>query len=271
MAVKEDYAGRHLDGTTYERKYWVEGHVDDETAAKAELLASIPATLGGTFARQNKECSVDEVKPGVYEGRGVWRTPEGGGERPINSFTISFDISGQTVRVTQALTHRGDYAADGKNARTFKGAINVTKDGIQGTEIIVPYATLTINYTLAKATITDAYFRTLGDLVGCQNDAPFKGFAAGELLLTRVSGNVNSNGDFDISFGFAISRNKINLVVDSADGPITIPEKRGWDFLWTFSEQRTQTVGDMTYTSLVPVSAHLEQVYWDNDMTLLGI
>jgi hypothetical protein len=278
VAVAELQNKRRKTGKQIEREFKVSGYTDDD-AARAALLASseLPATIGD-YKRQDADCGVEEMGPGLWLGTGVWRIPDGGGgpeEPAINSFTVSVDISGQSQKITQALTHVADYAPAGKVARLFYGAIGVTPEGIEGADILVPQMSFTLNYKADASLITDEYIRdTIPAVVGCQNDDEFLGYDAGELLLTRVSGTKRYDSEdelwvWELSFGFSVSRNAEDLTIESVDGPIVIEDKRGWDYVWVRYEERTveRTVGSDTikYTARVPVSAHVEQVYYDTD------
>lgn len=277
MAVAELYGKRRKSGTQIEREFKVSGPTEDD-AARAELLASgdVPAALGD-FVRVDKECGVEELATGLWLGTAIWKIPdEGEQEEPaINSFTVSIDISGQSQRITQAVTHVADYAPTGKTPRTFYGAIGVTPDGIEGCDILIPQMQFVANYKIDAVLITDTYIReTVPSIVGTMNAGAFLGYAAGELLLTRVSGTKRYDAEeeiwvWDLSFGFSVSRNATAIEIVGADGTITVAEKLGWDYLWIYYEDRTVTNAGMTYTAKVPVSAHVEQVYWDADYSVL--
>src|SRR5688500_4114360 len=123
VTVTERYATWRQTGKDASREYIIRGTADD-TAARAALLAeadaeidtspTTAAPLGITLYLQEADCEVEELADGIWIGTAVYQSQTAeGGEQPINSFRISFDITGQSVRVTQARHHLADYAAGG--------------------------------------------------------------------------------------------------------------------------------------------------------------
>jgi len=97
------------------------------------------------------------------------------------------------------------------------------------------------------------------------NNAPFKGCAAGECLFLGASGSKRGDGDWEIGFKFAASPNKTNLTV----GDITVPAKKGWEYLWVRYEDKEDANAKILVKR--PLSAHVEKVYHDGDLSQLGI
>lgn len=270
MAIIEILEARET-GKSAERVFMATEYASNSDA-RAAVLASVPTSHNG-FGRVDDECDVREVAASAFTVTCVYRSDDTQ-PKPVDSFTVSVDISGQSTRITQAYKHVGHYAAAGKTPRNFRGAINVTSDGVDGTDVIVPAINYTVHYVFDSNDIDDDYVREVAEIVGCQNKRRFRTWEPGELLLTRVSGQQRprDEGKTDVSFGFAASRNKKNLKIDGADGVITVPAKRGWDYLWTYREERTVDYGGgKKYTHVTPVSAHVEQVYKDADFDDLRI
>lgn len=274
VTVEEQFISRAASGLTGERIYTIR-HTDDEDVALAEMLAVAPATKGSRFL-DSEASHVEEIAASVFVGVAVYTSNEFD-VQTADSFHLSFDISGIPTRVTQAKKHIGEYAAEGFSARKFRGAINVTDAGVEGTEILVPYFSYQVNYTFEAASITQDYVLTLAQIVGTVNNTTFHGFVAGELLLARVSGQKRPDGKWDVSFGFAVSRNATNVMIGDNNGAIVpgetivVPEKKGWDFLWVYYFDDTIDVSGEKYTVKVPASAHLERVYTFTNYGLLNI
>lgn len=284
MAVKETNAGRRRTSKRTERTYYITGAAT-EAEALAELLASnqVPNEIDG-HQRADAEWDADELEAGRYLGTAVYLSPEASptSQQPINSFSISFDIAGQTTRITQSKRTVARYAPAGQTPKDFHGAINVQQDGtIEGTEIFTPALSFVLTYTFADEDITGDYINKLSLLVGTVNNNTFKGSAAGESLLTRVSGQRRTDGSnsWDLTFGFSISRNCTqgkrpngeDFKIESPSGDITITAKRGWDYLWVRYEEDEVGEGANKATYKVPVSAYVEQVYDYANYALLGI
>ena len=274
MAVTvERYASRSKTPKTAERSYWIRGAADEDAALTA-LMGAAPGTIG-TLVIVPDDCRVEEeAEEGggyIYRGTAVYKHEDEVPPEP-GEWTVSVDISGQSTRIYQARSHVADYAPAGVTAPNFKGAINVADGVVQGADVIVPFVNYTINTRFPTEDIDDAWVRTVSAIVGSQNASTYHGFAAGELLLTRISANQRGDGFTDVSFGFGFSANESSIVItgvnaSNAAANITVTSKRGWDYLWVRYEDRT--IG--TYTIKQPVSAHVEQVYKDMSFSALGI
>lgn len=100
-------------------------------------------------------------------------------------------------------------------------------------------------------------------LTGRVNHAPFKGFAAGEVLFLGASGSQRGQEDWEVTFSFAASPNVTGLAV----GQITGIAKKGWEYLWV----RYEDAVDAHTLVKQPAAAYVEQVYPYGDFALLGI
>lgn len=261
--VTESRTGRRKSVGSMERQYVIAG-ATSEAEALVALLAYVPATLEGlTLDRSN--CDVEEIAfngtEAFFIGHAKWISED----QTAGSFSISFDISGQTRHVTQSLYQVDKLWLAGEPQRDFKGAINVSEDGtIGGVDIIIPTFTFVLDYTVDPANINDTYIGTLRDLVGTINASPFKGFLAGELLFTKVSGRKRDEEAWDLSYGFSVEKNVSLRNV----GGITVPYKRGWDYLWVYYK----TMEDPpTVIAKRPAAVFIEQLYTDTNYGLLGL
>lgn len=129
----------------------------------------------------------------------------------------------------------------------------------------VPVYNFSETHYIDAALMTGAYKAALFFLTGAVNNAPFRGFAAGEVLFLGASGSKRGQDDWEIRFRFAASPNVTGLVV----GSITGINKRGWEYLWG----RYADAEDTAAKALVkrPVAAYVEQVYPYGDFSGLGI
>jgi hypothetical protein len=291
VEVKENHTGRRATSRAAERTYYIKGAADENSAREALLTdGEVPTLLdvGANIVlpRIDAECGVEELEAGRYLGTAVYRSPDTVIFQQPNSFSISFDISGQSTRVTHSKATVAAYGPADNSAtpKDFRGAINVQQDGtIDGTDIIVPFLTYAVTYTFLNSDITSAYVNTLAAIVGTVNNAAFHGYAAGELLLTRVSGQkrTDGSGNWDITFGFSVSRNKTTIVIGeqrTEGGAITVPgdaiiitSKRGWDFLWVRYEEKQVGSAAAANWHKVPVSAYVEQMYEYTSYAALNI
>jgi hypothetical protein len=179
--------------------------------------------------------------------------------------TFSFDTGGGTQHITHSRYTVNRYAAPGQIAPDFKGAIGVTADSVEGVDITVPVYQFSETHYLPDSMVTPAYKATLFALTGRVNDAPFKGFAAGEVLFLGAAGSKRGGGDWEITYRFAASPNATGLTV----GDITGISKKGWEYLWVrYADQVDEVAKALIKT---PVAVYIEQVYEYGNFALLGI
>jgi hypothetical protein len=130
---------------------------------------------------------------------------------------------GGKTHMTQSLATVNSYALPGEDPPDFKGAIGVNNDSVEGTDITIPVYNFKETHYIPIALVTPAYKAALFYLTGKVNDAPFKGFARGEVLFLGASGSQQGTEDWEIAFKFAASPNATDLTV----GDITGIEKKG--------------------------------------------
>ncbi len=187
-------------------------------------------------------------------------------KRPdVNEFSFTFDTTGATQKTTQAKEHLGDYAASGETPPNFYGAVNVTKDNVEGVDVPSRQYRMTETHTFYAWQINQAYLDTFMMLTGTVNLGYFRNKSEGEILFLGGSGSYRGEDKVEIVYQFSYSPTVYNIVA----GDIAIPVKRGWDYLWF----RYADTEDDSAKVLVkrPVSAHLERVFDYQNFALLGI
>ncbi len=234
-------------------------HHAPDVVAHAALIAGSPALYGGLI-RQTSH--IERIAEDAWEGSVRYGAPDA---PEIGESSFSFDTGGGNQHVTQSLGTVGAYAAPGGTAPNFRGAIGVTQDSVEGVDVTVPVYSFSETHSLAASAVTGAYKAALFFLTGAVNNAPFKGFAAGEVLFLGASGSKRGQDDWEITFKFAASPNATGLVV----GDITGIAKKGWEYLWV----RYADAEDTSARVLVkkPVAAYVEQVYPYGNFAGLGI
>lgn len=230
---------------------------DDEEEVESLLLATAPAVYLG---RVLESVSGDPQGNGVWKGHARYVQFEDGSE-------YTFDTGGGTQKITQSITTINSYAPGGFTPPNFQGAIGVTEDRIEGTDITSPVFTFSETHQFDDATVTTAYKVLLFNLTGRVNDAPFKGLAAGECLFLGASGSKRGNELWSLSFRFAGSPNATGMTI----GSITGIDKKGWEYLWI----RYADFEDTSAFALVkrPIACYVESVYLEDDFSqlLIGI
>ncbi|MCR4414629.1 MAG: hypothetical protein NUV77_19605 [Thermoguttaceae bacterium] len=231
----------------------------DDLEASAALLSASPATYNG-LVRQYRR--LERIAEDAWEG-----TVHYGRREPVQTgdVTWEFDTTGGTQKLTQSLATIGAYAPPGQTAPNFQGAIGVTHDSVEGVDITVPVFSFSLRATLADNLVTPAYRATIFGLTGRVNNAPFWGFAAGEVLFLGATGTKKNAEDWEITYRFSASPNMTNIPV----GPITVASKKGWEYLWV--RYADDVDGTAKRAVKRPLAAYVEQVYPYGDFSLLGI
>lgn len=261
MAVAERPERRRKNGTRASREYVITVGSSDEDDARDQLLAFVPTTLDG-LPRLDNECEVEEIEDmnGTFYGTAVWGNAQGFEFQPPDSFELSFDVDTETAHVTHSLETVASFPGGIGTDPDFKQAINVTPEGeVEGADIVVPHLGYQFTLTVDDADMSNAYVLLLSDIVGTVNDATFHGFATGELLLMRACGQRRQDGNWNLTFGYSVSRNKTGMTI----GDVTGVDKEGWDFLWV----RYKYASDLTNAVLmkIPAYVYVEKVYERTD------
>lgn len=245
-----------VDSPTVDLIHVVEG-TEDDAEVRALVESTIPAIhLGLVFQTYHM----------AHLGGGVWEVSSRYGKsepKDTGASSFSFDTGGVTAHITQSLSTAGRYAPAGSTAPDCKGAIGVTTDSVEGTDVTVPVYNFTETHYLPVASVSPAYKAALFGLTGRVNSGSFRGFAVGEVLFLGASGSQRGADDWEITYRFAASPNVTGLAV----GSITGIAKKGWEYLWV----RYGDAEDENVLVKRPIAAYVEQVYPLGDFAGLGI
>jgi len=319
--------------------------IESERVAYDWLLANAPAeyvaSSGTSYKPQTINVTPSEQGNGILLGEVIYAQ--------VKPLQFSFQTGGgsEKIEYSRATQHRYDSSGkDGASfAPDFNGAINVTKDSIEGVTIKTgqfqfkitkswgPGTPVNAYGTFAARTAHDAeaagylYLSTDGDghtpdpdgstpvfpilyvmgsggsgdwseaphvsgeidgqymadvkrMTPSYNNAPFTiliggiwmHFLTGELLFEGTDGGMMVNERFELTYSFAESDNIEPTDDDSwraVGDDININEKRGWDLLWVYSEQKPDTA-TQTLTR-TPRAAYVEKVYRSTDFSKLRL
>ena len=245
------------ESSAVELRFLVTG-TDDDTQVAAGVLSESPAAYNGLLRESVTFSRIGELE---WESTVRYATPPATDTDP--SFT--FETGGGTAHITQALGTSGVYVAEGNTAPDFQHAIGVTRDAVEGVDIVVPVYKWTETFRLSAAAVTGAYKALVFALTGRTNDAGFRGFQAEEVLFEGARGSRRGTGDWEITFAFAASPNVTGMSV----GSITGISKKGWEYLWC----RYADFEDEAAQMLVrrPVAVIVNRVYPSGSFSGLGI
>lgn len=244
------------DSPTTDLSYIVRGTDDD-----AVVRSTVEATARAFYnSRVIQDYHVEPLGNGNWYASVRYGKPQ---RRETGTSSFSFDTGGGTQHITQSLETIQRKAPPGKTAPDFQGAVGVSHDSVEGTDITVPIYNFTETHYIPVASVTGAYKAALFALTGRTNTGTFRGFAIGEVLFLGASGSQRGEDDWEITFRFAASPNVAGLTV----GTITGINKKGWEYLWV----RYADAEDQNVLIKRPIAAYVERVYESGDFAGLGI
>jgi hypothetical protein len=181
-------------------------------------------------------------------------------------YEVTIDTTGGTVRVTEAFA-ASVFQGAGMTPLTHGTAINVSDGKVEGVDRVIGALKLNIVAKIAKKWVTDpiTYAKTIANLTGFTNNAPYLGFATGELLFLGASGQIISSSDPTLTFTFEASPN----VTGGQIGPITGITKAGHDYLWV--DYQREKDANSKRDILVPRAVYVDRLYNAADFSPLQI
>lgn len=243
---------------------FVAGRTNDESYVEAYTLSSTSYIYRGLY-RQNIEAK--------SLGGGMWHIDVPYGEAPkptANAYRISYDTTGGTAHVTQAVSHVASYGLSGQTAPNHGGAINVAPDGrVEGVDKVVSAFKWTEEHTLPVSLTGWPYSQVLRALTGYVNHTTFRTFPQGHVLFHGATGSYSSDADsqfeFPTTFQFEYQPSLSSVTYDQ----ITGVTKVGWEYLWFEHAEEEDTTAKRMKSKLIAV--HREKLYETANFALLQI
>lgn len=267
IEAKPNVESRGTDDSTIE--YIITGTRDRSSAYDA-LDSHAPTTVAG-IPRDNISVTAVSVQDNIDVSRCVWngearyRTVSRSrtSDPPETGETeLSFSTSGATRNISQSYNTTNAYGT-GVTTDDYKGAIGVTRDGIEGADVVIP--SFSFSYTNYKADdeVDISYIQTMFSLTGKVNNAIFKDFGIGEVLFLGADGRRRNDDDYSITYRFECQPSRSDITI----GDITGIEVQGWDYLWVKYEE--DVVNENKIQN--PIAVYVERVYKSGDFSLLDI
>lgn len=175
----------------------------------------------------------------------------------------SFSTGGGTEKRYTFIGTESNYGISPYLSEDFKGAINATRDGVQGVDVPSSNFRWTEQWVFDSGSMTPDQIIAFEYVTASINDAPFRLYADSEVLCRNISADQRADGTWLVKFEFELSRNDDNIEIAGTSGI----EKRGWDYLWV---NFTEAQGDKQVIRR-PKSAHVGAVLYYTDFSLLGI
>lgn len=269
MAVEfsEKFESRRVDQGTDPRAELLYDLIGETNDQSARILAnsSVPLAFDvfgdGSLVLWRDRVIPEAVGPDHWLVRAFFSRRQGA--MPADGRSFSFDTTGGTAHITHSIQTVDKAATMGSTAPDNQGAIGVTKDGVEGTDIVVPTYSWSDVYVFPASQVTGAYKAKLFYATGKVNDATFQGLAAGECLFRGAVGASRPDGNVEITFSFSASPNQTNITV----GNLQPVDKKGWEYLWI-------RFGDFESNNEIvkrPIAVYVEKVYDLADFSELGI
>lgn len=170
--------------------------------------------------------------------------------------TLNFTTKGGTVKMTKSkeTLQRIGNTNLGNTPPNFGGLINYNGGIAQGVDVRSPILHLSLATKIPSHFLTQQFLATFYTMTGCTNSAAKWGFPAKSLLFCGVDGSTDGQGTASISFEFDYSP-PYSGEIQPFNG--TTINKGGWDYIWTYFEQRSVS----GHTQAVPVGLYVERVY----------
>lgn len=234
---------------------------EDVTEIVTALQALAPASVAGLdlvgFDINQQARAFD----GTFEAIALYGAREASEFIPTGERRVTFDAGGNTERVTKSLSTRSRTPS---GATDYKGSIGVSDQGVEGVDIIVPSFRFSITKAFGLGDVDAAYLLAVRNTIGKVNNATFEGWAAETVLFTGFSGAENPGKDYELTFNFQVKPTETSIPFIDA---LTIPEKKGHEYLWV----RFEPEEDGTAKTLAqrPVAAYVETLYETADFSVL--
>lgn len=257
--------GEDLGDTRQVRLHYKVLEAASRTQAVAIANAGVPPSIGD-LRRTGMTVEAEDNSIDIYMVEATYSKKKEKKEGTRGEF--SFEIGGGVQRITQSLKTVNKYAPDGLQAPDHKGAIGVTKDGVEGCEINLPTFSFSETHYYAADTVTNDWVDNLEKLAWTTNDSSWRHHEAGEILFTGCRGSFmekEGEGVWQVAFNLIKQRNKENQTIGDINGI----DKKGWEYLWVLYEETEDT--DAKRLAKRPVAVYIEQVYEEGDFSTLPL
>ena len=239
----------------FQKKYRITG-TRNEADVRTEVLNTAPSEVEGLPLGQVVVTAVDWK---VWEATLTYTYRE---LERVDS-TWSFNAAGANTHINHSLgTVRAYALKSGRAAPNFFGAINVTKDDVQGLDVMVPQMTFSETHKYDPATVNTGFLKKIHDYTGHVNTGMFRNFASGEVLFTGASGSYNDTL-VTVTFNFQVGKN-IDLNVAG-----TTVSKGAFQYMWVYYEEAEDASSETIVKE--PVAAYVERIYPNVQFSLLGL
>ncbi|MFO0880742.1 MAG: hypothetical protein U0840_25700 [Gemmataceae bacterium] len=239
-------------------------YTNDENIAHAVLQSELPRTyrLGSDYLYLHGYTLTPMRGGQSWQATAKYKSWE-----PLE-ITWSGDTSGGTVRITQSLKTVESFtgAFESGEPPDFKGAMNVKKGQVEGTEIYARSFSFSAEVTVPRAMFTPDYQVTLYGLTSTVNDKMFRGQPRGDVLFIGAQWVDRSSSPY-IVVTYKFLGSPAKRYETGEIGEFEEFTKEGWQYFWQYYKEAVSN------NSLIPVAyaGYVEQVYEYGNFDLLGL
>lgn len=259
-------------------EYWARG-----SDVVADIDAAVNAAAPAAFVGLNKQSiSTTEEGPSFWysvvsygptdldETDGSESGEPGETSPPLTESThlndsYGFSTSGGTQHINASLNTLSSVGYNGAAVPDNEQGIGVTKDTVEGTDIITGKLELTIDKRISFVAMNDV--NRWAKATGTINKLAWNTFAAGEVLFLGCDGKYEGNGTSSetwlVTFKFLISKNNSAPIVirpaPAGGTGLVVENKRGHDYLWVGFVDEID--GASSSVLKRPMYAYVEEVY----------
>ena len=293
MAIRRrhGYPRFTLDGVN---STWVDKIILDNVSAAAViglLAADVSQTVGG-ITLANRVINVEPHGPAqknsweatiTYNHVSVAESADQDQPALLDDQNLSFSFGPLPVFFTEAITQEKfdrAFPADSPPAPEVGTAINVKYAAsgvgdVEGAEVPSSgdgFQVVTRQNLGSTTDEVNARVRSLAQLRNRKNNSTFRGLQAGECLFLGFSGELRTDGDFDMTYDFGVALNEDFTTAPFISGDSIFQIGRvvkGFDLVWVMY----QPIEDMDANQMVPVAVgvYVAEVFQDGDFSITGV
>lgn len=175
----------------------------------------------------------------------------------------SWETAGGTKRLMKSYDVVSSHIdpAIGGTPPDIKGAIGLSKDGVEGVDVPANQFSWSVTYEFAF--VTRKYLRTLRNLTNTVNAYEWQGRDVRGIRFDGSSGRIGKDGKAEVTFRFTEMDRQTFVAV----GAMVIPEIKGFDHL----DIGFGGAVSESFKIEVPQRAYVHKIYLEADFTELGI
>ena len=231
MATAREVIGRSgsVNSDTESVRVWASYNAANEVDATAAVVSAAPTNIGALVI---DNITYAEKVENHFECEVMYRRVRRQEQKQKGESSFSFEFQTTPTRVYLPIGTQQVYKRSSDSEPTpvihIIGDQGIPNQPPEGVEVYEPTHVESETHYFDQSLITLAYKQQVKRLIGKVNNSFFKGHAAGEVLLTAVSGSQRGYDDWEVSYHWSVRENQMN--VTSAD--ITVDEKKGWEYIW---------------------------------------